>query len=211
MGRRTTKKTQLDNHIQEHADDRIQFSLVSDQIGVIDLDVAIGDLFDNLTLVYIDDAMKANMKLGKMYEYSAVAFKGWLKWTTSGYKLWNTLLPGVDDVKYHLPKDTDAMQNGTDLTDLVYDDGTILKHMVDVFNRDIIVVDYSTFINDRQERVLKIVFFFPDDEQPYRVFTQSKVLITVIPDIAKTKPFEPFKTRIIERNKCYTLAHTETI
>jgi len=142
---------------------------------------------------------------------SLISYYGWLKWTTSGYKLWNTLLPGVDDVKYHLPKDIDAMQNGTDLTDLVYDDGTILKHMVDVFNRDIIVVDYSTFINDRQERVLKIVFFFPDDEQPYRVFTQSKVLITVIPDIAKTKPFEPFKTRIIERNKCYTLAHTETI
>lgn len=76
MGRRTTKKTQLDNHIQKHADDRIQFSLVSDQIGVIDLNAAIGDLFDNLILVYLDDSMKANMKLGKMYEYSAVAFKG---------------------------------------------------------------------------------------------------------------------------------------
>ena len=70
------QKFRLDKQIAKHADERMKFTLVSDSLGVVDFDVAVGDLFENLTLIYLDEAIKKNMTMGKMYEYSASAFAG---------------------------------------------------------------------------------------------------------------------------------------
>lgn len=67
-------KRKLDNEIQQAKEERIQFSLVDDTMGVIDLDVPAGEFFDNLTMVHLDDSIKAKLTLGKLYEYSAQPF-----------------------------------------------------------------------------------------------------------------------------------------
>ena len=68
-------KRQLDKEIQQHKDERIRFTLVDDIMGVIDLDVAAGELFDNLVMVHLDKSIKSKLTLGKIYEYSAAPFK----------------------------------------------------------------------------------------------------------------------------------------
>jgi hypothetical protein len=62
------------NDVQQHKEERIQFSLVDDTMGVIDLDVAAGEFFDNLVMVHLDDSIKSKLTLGKIYEYSAKPF-----------------------------------------------------------------------------------------------------------------------------------------
>ena len=69
-------KHQLDKEIQQHKDERIRFTLVDDTMGVIDLDVAAGEFFDNLVMVHLDESIKECLTLGKIYEYSAAPFKG---------------------------------------------------------------------------------------------------------------------------------------
>lgn len=70
------QKAKVDKHIQKHADERVIFTVVSEELGVLNLDAAVGDLFDNLTLVYMDSALKEEMELGRLYDFSAVPFKG---------------------------------------------------------------------------------------------------------------------------------------
>ena len=67
-------KRKLDKDIQQHKEERIQFSLVDDTMGVIDLDVSAGEFFDNLVMVHLDESIKSKMTLGKIYEYSAQPF-----------------------------------------------------------------------------------------------------------------------------------------
>lgn len=62
------------NDIQQAKAERIKFSLVDDTMGVIDLDVDAGELLDNLVMVHLDDAIKSQLTLGKIYEYSASPF-----------------------------------------------------------------------------------------------------------------------------------------
>jgi hypothetical protein len=71
-----TKKQQLDKNISKHADDLFAFTVISDQLGVLDLMTTVGDLFSSISLVYLDDSIKKHMKFGKLYEYSQSAFKG---------------------------------------------------------------------------------------------------------------------------------------
>ena len=145
---------------------------------------------------------------------SLISYWGWLRWTTAGYKLWNSLLPSIADVKYSLPQNIDELSNGVDLTDKAYHDGTTHIGIKSLLGQDIIVVDACFFLSKTQRETLKIVFFKPDDPTPYKTFTQSSVLILIFHDLIDnrgSKTFEPFKTRLIEANKCYTIAHTETI
>lgn len=143
---------------------------------------------------------------------SLMSYYGWLRWTTAGYKLWNALLPGVNIVKYSLPSNTANLKDAINLTDLAYRDGTMYVPITELLDKDIIVVASSVFKNERQESVLRFSFFYPLDEQPYRTYTQSKVLMLLFNDITKgAKQFEPFKTRITRSKKCFTIAPTETI
>lgn len=146
---------------------------------------------------------------------SLMSYYGWLRWTTAGYKLWNSLLPVVSEVKYLLPKNITDLKDATDLSDLIYNDGTDFIRISDVLNNDIVVVAAKFVIGQKQRESLRLVFFYPDGKGPYRLFTQSKVMLLIFHDIISNRgsdvPFEPFKTRIIESNGCYTLAPTETI
>ena len=67
-------KRKADNGIMQSKEERIRFSLVDDTMGVIDLDVAAGEFFDNLTMVHLDESIKEQLTLGKIYEYSAQPF-----------------------------------------------------------------------------------------------------------------------------------------
>lgn len=74
--KRTKEKRQLDKGIQKHKDEIIEFTLISDDLGVLDLKTTAGDLFANLTLVFLDPAVKKNMTIGKMYSYASSEFAG---------------------------------------------------------------------------------------------------------------------------------------
>ena len=147
---------------------------------------------------------------------SLMSYYGWLRWTTAGYKLWNSLLPSVTEVKYSLPRNVQDLKDATDLSALIYNDGTEYIRMKDLLDQDIIIVDVQFIVTLKQRESLKLIFFYPGNEKPYRTFTQSKVMSLIFHDIVsnrdKAVPLEPFKTRIIEsKGGCYTLAPTETI
>ena len=147
---------------------------------------------------------------------SLMSYYGWLRWTTAGYKLWNSLLPSVTEVKYSLPRNVQDLKDATDLSALIYNDGTEYIRMKDLLDQDIIIVDVQFIVTLKQRESLKLIFFYPGNEKPYRTFTQSKVMSLIFHDIIsnrdKAVPLEPFKTRIIEsKGGCYTLAPTETI
>lgn len=76
MKKLVNKKRKLDKHIEQHKDEIVEFSLVSDDLGVLDIKTTAGELFDNMSLVYMSDAVKQYMKIGKVYEYAASQFKG---------------------------------------------------------------------------------------------------------------------------------------
>lgn len=76
MGRRTISKRQLDKGIQEHKDEIVEFTLISDDVGVIDLKTTAGELFENMQLVFIDPALRDLMTTGKIYGYAQSNFKG---------------------------------------------------------------------------------------------------------------------------------------
>lgn len=73
---RSAEKRKLDKGIQQHKDEIVEWTLVSDDLGVLDLKTTAGELFENMSLVYLDAALKANMTIGKMYTYAASAFAG---------------------------------------------------------------------------------------------------------------------------------------
>lgn len=137
---------------------------------------------------------------------SLMSYWGWLRWTTAGYKLWNKLLPFITDVKYSLPTNISDIKDAVDLTDLAYNDGTEYVKIGTVLERDILVVDIVNFTNQKNQDVMKIVFFYPGSNKPYRTYTQSKVLRLMFNDIAKGKRLaEPFKTRIVPNGSCLTI------
>ena len=73
---RSKEKRQLDKGIQQHKDEIIEFTLVSDDLGVLDLKTTAGDLFANMTLIYMDKDLKDGMTIGKIYPYAATEFAG---------------------------------------------------------------------------------------------------------------------------------------
>lgn len=76
MGRKTKAKTNLDKAIQQHADEIVEFTLVSDEMGVLDFIAPAKELFDSMTLVYLDDRIKDTMTAGKLYSFASAPFKG---------------------------------------------------------------------------------------------------------------------------------------
>lgn len=76
MGRKTKAKANLDKAIQQHADEIVEFTLVSDDMGVLDFIAPAKELFDTMQLVYLDDKLKSQMTLGKLYSFAAAPFKG---------------------------------------------------------------------------------------------------------------------------------------
>ena len=76
MGRRTEQKRKLDKGIEQHKDEVIRFSLVSDDIGVLDLTATAGELFANMELVYLPEEAEEGLTIGKLYQYAHTAFKG---------------------------------------------------------------------------------------------------------------------------------------
>ena len=76
MGRHTTQKRKLDAGIEQHKNELVSFSLVSDDVGVLDLTVTTGELFDNMELIYLPDELEECMTIGKVYQYAHTAFKG---------------------------------------------------------------------------------------------------------------------------------------
>ena len=76
MGRMTKAKRALDKAIEEHADEVVDFTLVSDELGVLDFIAPAKELFDSMQLIYLDDRIKAHMTTGKLYTYASAPFKG---------------------------------------------------------------------------------------------------------------------------------------
>lgn len=76
MGRMTKVKKALDKAINEHADEVVDFTLVSDELGVLDFIAPAKEMFDAMTLVYLDDRIKSTMTAGKLYTYASTPFKG---------------------------------------------------------------------------------------------------------------------------------------
>lgn len=76
MGRKTKAKASLDKAIQQHADEIVEFTLISDEMGVLDFVAPAQELFDTMQLIYLDDRIKARMTTGKLYSYASAPFKG---------------------------------------------------------------------------------------------------------------------------------------
>jgi len=76
MGRKTKAKSNLDKEIQRHGNEIVEFTLVSDELGVLDFVAPVKEMFDTMQLVYLDDRIKAKMTAGKLYSYASVPFKG---------------------------------------------------------------------------------------------------------------------------------------
>ena len=76
MGRKTKAKANLDRAIEQHADEIVEFTLISDEMGVLDFIAPAKELFDTMELIYLDDRIKAKMTPGKLYTYASAPFKG---------------------------------------------------------------------------------------------------------------------------------------
>lgn len=76
MGRKTKAKASLDKAIQQHGNEIVEFTLVSDELGVLDFIAPVKEMFDTMQLVYLDDRIKEKMTLGKLYSYASAPFKG---------------------------------------------------------------------------------------------------------------------------------------
>ena len=76
MGRRTISKRKLDQGIQEHKDEIVEFTLISDDIGVLDLKTTAGERFEYMQLVFIDPEIRDKMTTGKLYGDAHSNFKG---------------------------------------------------------------------------------------------------------------------------------------
>ena len=76
MPKRSEQKRKLDAGIRQHKDEIVEFTLVSDEMGVLDLKTTAGELFESMQLVFLDPVLRDQMTTGKLYSFSHSNFKG---------------------------------------------------------------------------------------------------------------------------------------
>lgn len=76
MAKRSEQKRKLDAGIRQHKDEIVEFTVISDDIGVLDLKTTAGELFEHMRLVFLDPVLRDAMTIGKLYSFSYSQFKG---------------------------------------------------------------------------------------------------------------------------------------
>ena len=76
MAKRSKQKQELDRGIKRHKDEIIEFTVMSDDLGELDVKTTAGELFENLRLVFMDPVIRDAMTTGKLYSFAHSVFKG---------------------------------------------------------------------------------------------------------------------------------------
>lgn len=73
---KSKQKRELDKGIRKHKDEIVEFSVISDDVGVLDIRTTAGELFEHMQLVYLEPVLRDAMTVGKLYSFANSAFKG---------------------------------------------------------------------------------------------------------------------------------------
>ena len=73
---KSKQKRDLDKGIRKHKNEIVEFTVLSDDLGELDIKTTAGELFENMQLVFLDPVISQAMTTGKLYSFANSNFKG---------------------------------------------------------------------------------------------------------------------------------------